>query len=93
MLKFDQPNSKKIVLGGEEVEVKGLTVAQFRVAAKVTGDDDVEREALLIMYSTGAPIEDCRAFVAGASFAEYSLMMDTIAEVSNLGEAARFQNG
>lgn len=88
----DETDTAEIEIAGEKILVKCVTMDQLRRSQKVAGGDAVELEALMVHYATDAPLEDCRQFIKFAPVGEYTLLINTINEVSKLGEVARFRD-
>lgn len=81
--------TRKVELSGGEVEIRGLTMAQARIAGDLDG---VERIVASIAFATGTDSPDVEAWLDEAPAGDATKLLNAITEVSGLAaEAAQFR--
>lgn len=80
-------NTRKVELSGGEVEVRGLTIGQSRIAGDLEGMD---RIIAAITFATGTDKPEVQAWLEDAPAGDVGKLLDAIREASGLSEGAQF---
>lgn len=78
---------RTIELSGGPVEVRSLTLAQSRIAAKLDGEESM---VAAISFATATDKDEVRAWLEDAPAGDARMLLDAIADVSGLTGAAQF---
>lgn len=89
--RVDAPR-EKVSVGGEEIEVRGLT-RQEGTAVRARKGDAAGMEVLLIAYGTDEPEDDVRQWWEQAPDGVVEPVVQTIVRLSGLGEGAQKSGG
>lgn len=92
MLPASVNNAVKVQLSGGFVMVRGLNVAEMEVVAKLDGRAG---NILSIAYATGEDHEAVKAWYdsPSTSASDAKALIDTIADLSGIGQGAQFPGG
>lgn len=88
MLPKGRIDTAKVELSGGEVEVRGLTIAQSRMAGNLEGEESI---CAAISFATGTEKADVKAWLAEAPAGDVTKLLNAITQVSGLSEGAQFR--
>lgn len=88
MLPKGKIDNRTITLSGGDVQIRGLTLAESRLAGTLTGEESI---ATAISFATGEPKADVIEWMGSAPAGDVTTLLTAISEVSGLTKDAQFQ--
>lgn len=79
--------TRKVTLSGGEVEIRGLTIEQSRIAGKLDGTESI---AAAISFATGTDKPDVIEWMESAPAGDVATLLNAISDVSGLTKDAQF---